>query len=154
MDKLSPYEKTLIKAEEKGILIIQGHARFPAAALRYGEDMGVFINEAAFKTDTERRLAFVHEVAHCETGGFYTECMPEDERGRIDYKVDKWTVMRLVPFDIYEETIKSGYLSNWEQAEKWDVPTDFVPTIHKIYENTRWSDVQKLRSAVSQKWIS
>lgn len=153
MKKLSPYEKTLAKAEEKGILIIQDHvsARFPAAALRYGEDMGVFIDESAFQTDVERRLAFVHEMAHCETGGFYTELTPEDERGRIDYKANKWTVMRLVPFDIYEETIKLGYLADWEQAERWDVPTHFVPIVHRIYEHIRWKDVQRLRLLVDQK---
>jgi len=152
MKKLSPYEASLAKAEENGILIVQGHtsSRFKAAALRCGSDMGVFIDEASFKSDTERRLAFVHEIAHCETGGFYTERTPEDERERIDYKANQWTVMRLVPFDVYEETIKLGYFADWEQAERWDVPTFFVPTVHNIYESTRWHDVQRLRLLMSQ----
>ena len=154
MDKLSPYEKALCTAENKNILIVQGNtsAKLSAFALRYNEDMGVFINEKAFDTDAERRLAFIHEVAHCETGGFYTEKTPREECDRIESKVNKCTVKYLVPFSVYKETILSGYLTDTEQAERWDVPLSFVPVIHQIYESTHWESVQKLRSAALRKF--
>lgn len=154
LDNLSPYEKALCTAENNNILIVQGNTsnKLPAFALRYDEDMGVFINEDAFETDAERRLAFIHEVAHCETGGFYTEKTPRDECDKIEYKANKRAVAYLVPFHIYKETIMSGCLTDLEQAEKWDVPVSFIPVIHQVYESTQWESVQELRGAALRKW--
>ena len=154
MNKLSPYDKVLSVAENIGISVIQENAptKIPAIALRLGKDMGVFINESAFHTDAERRLAFAHEVGHCETGGFYTELTPADERNRIEYRATKWTVMQLVSFETYKMTILEGCLTYWEQAEKWDIPLEFVSKVHEIYEKTHWNEIQALRDEVARKY--
>jgi len=154
MNRLSPYNKVLSVAENIGISVIQEHtsSKIPAIALRIGQDMGVFINESAFHTDAERRLAFAHEVGHCETGGFYTEYTPADERGRIEYRATKWALMQLVSFETYKMTILEGCLSDWEQADKWDIPLEFVPKIHEIYEKTHWEDIQVLRDEVARRY--
>lgn len=146
-NKLSPYEEALIYAEDKDIYIIQAQqgSKIRAKALLLGEDMGVSINEAAFETEAERRLAFVHEVAHCETGGFYDEHTPEPERGKIDYRAKRRTVERLVSFRLYTKTILDGVLTEWEQAEIWNIPQQYVPVVHQVYESTHWEEVQKLK---------
>ena len=35
----------------------------------------------------------------------------------------------------------------WEQADYWNIPYDYVHIVHKVYERTRWDDVQGLRRA-------
>jgi len=150
---LSPYEKALIRAEHKGILIDQWHTskKVPAAAMCVEDDMGIFIDENAYQTDTERRFAFLHEMAHCETAGFYNEHTPEVEREKIEYKANKRTVAYLVPFNLYKAAIMAGYFNEYEQAEYWNVPIDFVPTIHQTYERTKWEDVQELMASTAEK---
>jgi hypothetical protein len=152
--RLSPYEKTLARAEKKNIIIDQTHesTAIPAAGIRFGGDMGIFINEKIFETDTDRRLAFTHEMAHCETNGFYNERTHESDRGKIEYTADKRTVTDLVSFKKYEKTLLSGCFSEYEQAEAWDVPQYYVCIVHRIYEQTRWDDVQHLKARVSEAW--
>jgi len=143
----TPYEGTIISAEKKDILLLQERpgARFSAKALRLGTTMAIFIDESAYSTETERRYAFVHEIAHCETGSFYKEGMHEVECMRMDYRANKYTVLHLVPFELYKNTILAGKIDEWEQAEAWDVPQRFVSVVHRVYTSTRWDDVQRLR---------
>jgi len=37
-------------------------------------------------------------------------------------------------------------------AEKWNVPLEFVSTIHIIYEQTRYSDVQMLKALTFEEY--
>ena len=150
---LTPYEETLTFAEDEGVLVDQSYStKEPATAIHIGEDMGVFINENAFETDVERRFAFIHEIAHCETRSFFYKRTSKAEGSRIEFKADKRTVARLVPYDVYSNTIMDGCLTEHEQAEKWNIPQWYVATVHYIYETTRWDDVQALKLAVAQRW--
>jgi len=144
---LSPYERTLAIAEKSGVKFFQQRLteNIPAIALRKGGKMGVFIDESAFETEVERRYAVVHEMAHCEVGSFYNESTPETECRKIDNRTQTHTIMRLVPFEMYEDAIINGCLDEHEQAEKWDIPQKYVYLVHHVYENTRSSDVQRLR---------
>jgi len=147
----TPYEQAIVLAEDNGIMVFQEppKSRFSAKALRINDTMGIFIDESAFENDIERRYAFEHELAHCETGSFYKEDTPFVECRRMDYRAKKRTVEKLVPFSQYVRTIIDGYIEEWEQAEKWDIPEWFVSIVHNIYANTRWDDVQKLRGNVN-----
>lgn len=148
MARLSAYEKMILRAERKGILIDQNHVseKIPAAALRInGEDVGIFIDERFYETDTRRRLAFAHELAHCETESFYTEATPVTKKLKSEYKANKRTVSMLVPFNLYKSAILKGILTEWEQAEYWNIPVDYVSTVHAIYERTRSDDVLQLK---------
>ena len=146
----TPYEQAIVSAEKIGVMVFQESpkARFPAKALRIGDTMGVFIDESAFDTDVERRFALEHEIAHCETESFYNEAMPFIDCRKMDYRAKRRTVEKLVPFGCYVETIINGYIEEWEQAEKWNIPEWFVSIVHNIYASTRWDEVQRLKVIV------
>jgi hypothetical protein len=114
-------------------------------------DCHIALDTKAIGTGSIGRLCLAHELGHCETNGFYTPNAPTTERGRMEYRADKWAVNHLVPFSLYCETILDGRLSEWEQAECWDVPPEYVSVVHKVYERTRLEDVQALREKVSDR---
>jgi len=146
----TPYEQAIVSAEKIGVMVFQESpkARLPAKALRIGDTMGVFIDESAFDTDIERRFALEHEIAHCETGSFYHEGMTFVDCRKMDYRAKRRTVEKLVPFGYYAETIIYGYVEEWEQAERWDIPEWFVSIVHNIYASTRWDEVRRLKASV------
>ena len=111
--------------------------------------MGIAINESSFKTAKERQLAFAHEVAHCEIGGFYTENTSLPEREKIEYRATKKTVEFLIPFNTYVKTIKNGIHNEWEQTEYWNIPHNYVSVVHQVYQTTRWDEIQALKASVA-----
>jgi hypothetical protein len=151
---LTPYEETLLKAEKKNILIDQAwdSKKIPVAGISFDGRVGIFINESAYGTERERRKAFAHEMAHCETNGFYNERTQEKERRRIENRATKRTVTYLVPFNLYKKTILAGCFDEYEQAEEWNIPQEYVCIVHQTYEATRWDEVQTLKASIAERF--
>ena len=154
MYSLSPYEGTLALAEESGIIVDTMHRSsvVPAAALTYNGVTCVFIDETQYVSEVERKYVVIHEIGHCKTGMFYNDNTPYFDRQRIEYRVNMWEVPEHIPFEEYCMTILDGCLEEWEQSERWNVPQWFVPTVHRVYESTRWDDVQKLKRDAAELW--
>jgi len=148
MLKLTSYE-ALLDRESKCYIIDTDYTgtKIPAAAVRAGGIEAVFINEKAFSTDRERKLALTHEIAHIKTDGFYTEETSKKECARIEFRANKCTVLNLVPFGFYKAAILAGCHTEWEQAEYWDIPQCFVSFVHKTYEQIKWDEIQALRAS-------
>ena len=143
---LSPYEEQLAYAENNGIFIYQDQAmnKFNAAAFCCGGERAIYIYEAAFPTEDERRWAFAHELEHCLSGHFYTLRTPRHQRARTERFVHDRTIQRVVPFDKYCETLLSGILTEYEQSEQWSIPQRYVRDVHKTYRRLYAGDVNAL----------
>ena len=155
MAALSTYDRELQQCVDEGVIIIdQSHRSnlIPAAAQEYYGIKCVFIDELAFPSDAERLWALTHEVAHHKKAGLYDESTPEMEKARIEYRADKETVEKRVNFTNYCNVILSGCFTAEEQADKWNIPERHVPTVHEIYNRTRWEDVQVLWVQVRDKF--
>ena len=148
---MTPYDKTLARAEEKGILFYNHKSKeTPAMGAKLGKKLAVSIDESAFESDRERRAAVVHEVNHCETGSLYNEHTPEWVTARIERRVTKATAMELVSFDKIFDTYKQGIISEYEQAEEWDIPLHFVKVVHEAYEEVYPDKVNELKLYVAE----
>ena len=132
---MTPYDKTLARAEEKGILFFSHKSKeTPAVGAKLGKTLAVSIDETAFESDRERRAAVVHEVNHCETGSLYNEHTPEWVADRIERRVTKATARDLVAFDKIVKAYRQGIFCEYEQAEEWDIPVQYVKIVHDAYE--------------------
>ena len=150
---MTPYDKSLARAEERGIKFYYHKSKeTPAVGARLGETLAVSIDESAFDSDRERRLAVVHEVKHCEMDSFYKEGTPDWVVARIERRVTKATAMELVPFEIIFNTYRQGIFSESEQAAEWDIPLHFVKTVHEAYEEAYPDKVSELKLFVAEKF--
>ena len=109
-------------------------------------DYHVAISNNAIASPTTEKTCLAHEISHCETDALYAPDAPLIERNRMEYRADKRTVEYLVPWDLYVMAFKEGYFTAWEQADFWGILEQYVPVVHKVYERTRWEDVEKLKS--------
>ena len=148
---MTPYDKTLARAEEKGILFYSHKSKeTPAMGAKLGKTLAVSIDETAFESDRERRAAIVHEVKHCEMDSFYNESTPEWIATRIERRVTKATAMELVSFDKITKTYKQGIFCEYEQAEEWDIPFQYVKIVHDAYEEFYPDKVNELKLYVAE----
>ena len=157
MAALSTYDRELQQYVDEGeILIDQQHrakSKKNSAVVQEKDGIKcVFIDELAFKSDAERLWVFTHEISHHKKAGLHRESTPETEKARIEYRAEKETVEKRVAFDDYCKVILSGCFTAEEQADKWNIPEWCVPTVHEIYDRTRWEDVQALWAQVREKF--
>ena len=148
---MTPYDETLARAEKQGI---QFHThkskKMPAVGASIDGELAVSIDESAFDTDRDRRLAIVHEIKHCETGTFYNEYTPDWIAARRERRATKETVVELVSFEKVVSSYKQGIFCEYEQAEKWDVPLHFVKTVHEVYEVLYPAEVNELKLYIAE----
>ena len=149
---MSPYEKTLARLEEKGIIFITDHdsIKTPALGLKDGNDLAIAMNEKAFKTDAERHFAVEHEVSHCDTDTFYNERTSSVFAKRLEWNAVKKTVLKIVPFEKVVSAYKCGMFTELEQAEEWGIPIWRVKDVHDAYEELYPDKVNELKRYIAE----
>jgi hypothetical protein len=137
-------------AESKNINIF-ARSLSASVSMSFQDDDGdchIAVDPLALGSVAEEFMYLGHEMGHCMTREFYTAQTNPTERNRVEYRADQWAVHNLVPFRRYRKAILAGCRDAADQADAWGVPISFVPTIHTVYERTRWDDVQRLKQQI------
>ena len=74
-----------------------------------------------------------HELGHCETGSFYSQYAPFDERGRNEARATRWAIKKLLPFDEMRTAMEEGYTEPYQLAEYFEVPEDLIQQAVEYY---------------------
>ncbi|MBR3379287.1 MAG: ImmA/IrrE family metallo-endopeptidase [Bacillus sp. (in: Bacteria)] len=97
------------------------------------EDGECFIAMNKNQSDLSYKEHLLHELGHCEYGGFYNYHSPYDVRSRAENKANRWAYIHALPIDKVQEAIKSGCEEVWQIAEYFDLPPEFVAEGLKFY---------------------
>lgn len=74
----------------------------------------------------EEKETLVHELGHCEYGGFYCRSSQHDIRERHERRADKWAYLKLLPPAWVRGCIERGICAVWRIAEEADVSEAFA----------------------------
>lgn len=91
--------------------------------------------------DEAEKLA--HELGHCETGGFYPEYAPLDERQRQEVRADRWSIKHVLPFERLREAVWAGRDTLYDLAEYFDLSESFVQKAIDYYTGPCGLNFQK-----------
>lgn len=120
-------------ADKNNIKIINFKLRHTkSTSVTDGEQCCIGIDEKAIETQSELRVHMAHELGHCMTGSFYNVYSPIDQRGKHEYRADKWAVTNLIDKELFIEQLKKG-LTQWELAEFFDVTEELIIKAHHYY---------------------
>lgn len=74
----------------------------------------------------DEAVKLAHELGHCETGSFYNQYAPFDERARHELRADRWAIHKLLPYEVLLDAFEKGYHETWELAEYLDLTEEFI----------------------------
>lgn len=107
----------------------------PSVIIEQDQYYGIFIDLERIKTLAEEVVCLSHEVAHAQTGTTHSVYSPLQLVSKNEYKANKLSVHRLIPFGDLQEAFSQGIIEKWELAEYFEVTEDFIETALQIYRN-------------------
>ena len=69
---------------------------------------------------------FAHEMGHCVTDSFYAPYSSLEQRGKHEYRANKWAINYIIPFNELCQAVADGNYELWQLAEHFDVSLSFV----------------------------
>ena len=103
----------------------------------------IAIDARKVETGAQEKTLLAHELGHFMTGSFYNIYTEFDSRAKHEYRADKWAVHRLMPYEDIQAAIRSGVRNDWEMAEYFGVPCDFVEKARGIYKIAELANEEK-----------
>ncbi|GHU88150.1 hypothetical protein FACS1894202_03760 [Clostridia bacterium] len=91
------------------------------------------MNERAFETVAERRVALAHEFGHCRTGAFCTERNYTINYGRAENRAWTSTVFNELPVDDLWDAVQRAGGNLFEAAEELNFTQEFVERAIGVY---------------------
>lgn len=88
--------------------------------------------ERSSSTELER---LSHEMGHCITDSFYSPYASKIERGKHEYRANKWAINYLIPFDELQLAVNQGNYELWQLAEYFEVSPSFVEKAITYHES-------------------
>ena len=106
-----------------------------ATTIEIGESYGVFLDFGSIHSTAEELVLVAHEGGHICTGTTHTVYSPYDLIERHENRADRWAIQHLIPKDMLEAAVASGFTQPWELAEYFGVTEDFIRKAVCYYEN-------------------
>lgn len=94
----------------------------------------IAIDQRRIKNRQDEKVKMSHELGHCETGSFYNEYSPCDNRGRHEERANRWAYQKLIIKEELDEAVENGLTEIWELADYFDVPEDFLKKAIEYYK--------------------
>ncbi|GHU91916.1 hypothetical protein FACS1894202_14090 [Clostridia bacterium] len=81
--------------------------KIPAVSLKRQGMYGIFMDERAFRTESERRVALAHELGHCLADAFCDDENYSINYGRCEYRAWRSAVTAELPLDALMEAVSA-----------------------------------------------
>lgn len=94
----------------------------------------VALNPKMIKSESETIICLAHELGHQATNSFYKIKSKFETRERMEEQAKRWAAARLVPLSDLKIALKNGITEIWELAEHFNVTTDFMEDVIRIYK--------------------
>lgn len=104
-----------------------------AATMKMSEDYAVLVDYRRIETLAEELCTVAHEYGHVVTGAMHSIYSPLDLISRHEYRADKKSVFRLIPWDELKVAFNNGFTEIWELAEYFGVTEDFIKKTLIVY---------------------
>lgn len=128
---LSVYEDI----EKLGIPVIFDTLDAGCITIRIEDDIRFIILDKHIKSEQEETIKLTHELGHHVTGTLYCEEDSDLEKSKCEYRANKWSVYRLIPYEDMEAAMQAGNTEIWELAEHFSMPEDFIRLCFRYYED-------------------
>ena len=110
-----------------------------AHSIRVDGDYGIFFNENAFDSQSERYVALTHEYKHCKTGYMYNVSSPLLTMNICEAKAWRHTIEEIIPFneliDVILTFVYADGLDIYQLSEHFGVMPDFMKTALEYYQH-------------------
>lgn len=93
----------------------------------------VFIDPFQFESISEMKRALAHEIGHCATGCTHKVSSPLDLVTKHEYEANRWAIEQYIPFEELRLAISKGYTEEWQLAEYFDFPQNFIHLTLEYY---------------------
>lgn len=121
------------KADENDILVIFCPIPRDSMVISTGSILSIAINSTEYHSQSDELYFMAHEMAHCETGTYYSVASTPRLRAKMEYQADAWMVLHMVtPADLYA-AFSDGCTELWQLAERFDLPERIVARALEIY---------------------
>lgn len=106
-----------------------------AASIFTLKHYGIFFNDDNISTNENMFLVAAHELGHCLSGAMHNLTSPYELIERNEYRADRCSVLRFLPFDKLQEAISSGCQTSYELSDYLGLPEQFLKTAIEVYRN-------------------
>lgn len=114
-------EDIYFECEQKGITV-DYFKTDKAKAFSFPYENGIVVlDKSKIETTAEETVLLAHEEVHIDLGAFYLFTTPLTVKGKMEQKVKKHTIKKLIPLDELKEAIHNGITEPWELAEYFNV---------------------------------
>lgn len=91
-------------------------------------------------TDKEYRDYVSHELAHAETGSFYTRLSAPTTREKCEETARRWQYEHMVKYTELVDAFSRGITTPWDLAEYFNMPEDFIKRAVYYYKMKEQSE--------------
>lgn len=128
-------------AEKHNVKIVEMeiHGKIEAFSISVGENSIICIDRKKVKDTADEKYKLAHELGHHISKAFY-ECENDTVyKYKLEYdkerQADEYAISLLIPFDEFENILKTDNKELWQIAEFFDVPQDLVKKAFWVYYN-------------------
>jgi len=97
-----------------------------ALTLKYDDKYVILISSSLKEGEMAYRMSLLHEIAHIQTGTFYSLTQDKYYILKCEYKAKKWLALKLMPIELLEELRRKGITEVWQIADYLDITEDLV----------------------------
>ena len=108
-----------------------GH--FKSVIIKDIKDVDILLDMKAISNEAEETECLAHELGHFATGSYYNFDSTAETRSRLEYRANRWTVHKMLPFNELKDALLSDITEIWELAEYFNYTEDFVRKAIEIY---------------------
>ncbi|MPM78936.1 hypothetical protein SDC9_125951 [bioreactor metagenome] len=94
----------------------------------------VFIDTAKIDTAAQENAIVAHEAGHIFTGTTHYIYSPFELIEQHETRANRWAIQKLVPPDELDGVLCRGLTDNWELADYFEVPEDFMAKAIDYYK--------------------
>lgn len=128
-------EDIYFECEQKGITV-DYFKTDKAKAFSFPYENGIVVlDKSKIETTAEETVLLAHEEVHIDLGAFYLFTTPLTVKGKMEQKVKKHTIKKLIPLDELKEAVNNGITEPWELAEYFNVTNKFMVEAMEFYRD-------------------
>lgn len=122
---------------QKVRLILYNIGFSPAAVVEHQGRYGLFLDVEQCGGLRKMKEVLAHELGHCATGCTHRLSSQWDIIEKHEYKANRWAFETYFPPQEIAAAIQAGYTENWQLAEWFDMPEEFIQKAVDYYKNAR-----------------
>ncbi len=111
----------------------------PAATIRDCcniNDYFIFLDAGSLHSLQQMSSVAAHEIGHVATGALHKVTSPLELVGKNEYKAQRWTTERFVPYEKLKESLRQG-AQVWELAEMFELTESDIQWAYDYYKERR-----------------